>query len=100
MAVSYFGDNEAGIAGCQAKHAMKLPQRWWPMRCAVPRLGKGVVIWAVRSILGGGQYGHHNPFYHHRRHIVTSRRRLVWPRTVVLGSDSPCISPHVAARAR
>jgi hypothetical protein len=70
------------------------------MRCAVPRLGKGVVIWAVRSILGGGQYGHHNPFYHHRRHIVTSRRRLVWPRTVVLGSDSPCISPHVAARAR
>jgi hypothetical protein len=34
----------------------------------------------------GGQYGHHNHSDHHR-HTVAYRRRLVRPRTVVLGSD-------------
>jgi hypothetical protein len=34
----------------------------------------------------GGQYGHHN-HSDHRRHTVAYRRRLVRPRTVVLGSD-------------
>src|SRR5215831_8629069 len=28
----------------------------------------------------------HNPSDHHHRHTVAFRRRLVWPRTVVLGS--------------
>src|SRR5262249_60462225 len=28
----------------------------------------------------------HNPSDHHYRHTVAFRRRLVWPRTVVLGS--------------
>ena len=36
--------------------------------------------------LEGGQYGHHNHSDHHR-HTVAYRRRLVRPRTVVLGSD-------------
>jgi hypothetical protein len=40
----------------------------------------------VAMKLEGGQYGHHNHSDHHR-HTVAYRRRLVRPRTVVLGSD-------------
>jgi hypothetical protein len=46
--------------------------------------------------LEGGQYGHHNHSDHHR-HTVAYRRRLVRPRTVVLGSDFAYIHRHVVA---